>query len=116
MDRQLTITSDFIDTKELAEQLRAYQATDLLLKLTPRPPRFRNDPNILIALVGMAGTGLGALISGLLAVAGQRQAAFMELHGKEWSLRVPVGTDRRDLEELIELVKTKEVSHIHIIK
>lgn len=57
------------------------------------PLRLRAEPTVLIAVVGAAGVGIGALINGLLAIAQQWKARRVVIEGRHGErLELPADT------------------------
>jgi hypothetical protein len=114
MTAKISITSTFHTAEDLKAHLRSEALYDCILEIERRPQRFRNvEGSVLVALVGLAGTGLGTLITGLLNVAAQRQGASIEIKGADWSVKVPAGIEPDELNRLIEIAKAKkEISQI----
>jgi len=105
------------EIKESLEQQLTAGAGDVRLELREPKARFRGlDPNILIAIVGAAGTGLGALITGLLQV-GKEMAArkiVLEAQGGQ-KLEVPADTPTDKLDHLLNrLSQMNEVKKISV--
>jgi len=72
------------------------------------------DPTILVAVVGAAGAGLGALISGLLAVARQSKTKKVIIQGRQGSrLEIPVDTPPDKVDYWID--KLREIDADRII-
>jgi hypothetical protein len=118
MTASIEINSRYIKAAELKRRLEEEQsnAPEVSLHIHGKPSRFRGgDPNVLIALVGLAGGGLGALITGLMNIAAQRQGSYVELKGPEWSVRVPAKTTPEELNKMVEMAKSKHVSHIQLL-
>jgi hypothetical protein len=83
-------------------RLKLEELSDCTFEIEKRPQRFRNlEGTVLVALVGLAGTGLGTLISGLMNVVAQRQGASIEIKGVDWSVKVPAGIDKDELNRLV---------------
>ena len=73
------------------------------------------DPAVLIALVGSGGAGLGALITGLLAIARESKAKRVTIHGRLGrQIEFPADTTPERLEELIEAAKQLDVDRLKI--
>ena len=103
---------------ELKRRLEEEQskAPEVSLQIHGKPSRFRGgDPSVLIALVGLAGGGLGALITGLMNIAAQRQGSYLELKGPDWSVKVPANTPPEELNKMVEMAKSKQVTHIQLL-
>lgn len=101
------------------QQLNAHQvgATEYTLKYKRVPSRYRGvvDTGVLIAVVGLAGTGLGALITGLFTVLAERQRAYLELSGKDWSVKLPASMPIEERDRLIEQARSRDIKEIEII-
>jgi hypothetical protein len=113
MNRRIVISSNAIPADELKKLLEFRSLCECTLTVELVLQRFRGaEVGVLVALVGLAGTGLGALITGLLNVAAQRQIAFIEVKGSDWGVRVPATTEGEELRRLIEIARSKEVNCI----
>jgi hypothetical protein len=80
--------------------------------------RFRAtvDPTVLIAVISVVSTGLGALIGGLLNIFKQRQIrkiVIRDKHGR--TIEIPAGFDKDKIDELIEKLKSLESHQFEII-
>lgn len=117
MTASIEITSRYIKAVELKQRLEEQStATEVSLQIHGKPSRFRGgDPSVLIALVGLAGGGLGALITGLMNIAAQRQGSYVELKGPDWSVKVPANTTPDELNKMVEMAKSKNVTHIQLL-
>lgn len=105
------------EIKESLEQQLTPAASDVQLELRTPKVKFRGlDPNVLVAIVGAAGAGLGALITGLLQV-GKEMAArkiVLEAQGGQ-RLEVPADTPMEKLDQLLERLKQmNEVKKISV--
>lgn len=118
MTTSIEIKSQYMKAAELKQRLEEEQsnAHEVSLQIHGKRSRFRGgDPSVLIALVGLAGGGLGALINGLMNIAAQRQGSFVELKGPDWSVRVPANTPPDELNKLVEVARSKPVTHIELL-
>ena len=118
MNTKIQIASSLWSLRDLMRELNAYQAEapEYTLRYEKVSSRYRGvDTGVLIALVGLAGTGLGALITGLFNIAAQRHGAYVELSSKDWSVRVPAGMPSDERDRLIEQAKTQNIKKIEII-
>lgn len=105
------------EIKESLEQQLAPVASDVQLELrTPKVKYRALDPTVLVAIVGAAGAGLGALITGLLQV-GQQMAArkiVLEAQGGQ-KLEVPADTPVDKIDHLLDrLSRMNEVKKISV--
>lgn len=105
------------EIKESLEQQLAPAAPDVQLELRAPKVKFRGlDPNVLVAVVGAAGAGLGALITGLLQLRQQMGARkiVLEAQGGQ-KLEVPADTPLDKLDQLLErLDRMSEVKKISV--
>jgi hypothetical protein len=118
MNTKIQIIARSWSLLDLKRELDVYQATtsEYTLQFEKKPSRYRDiDTSVLVALVGLAGTGLGALISGLFNIAAQKHGVYLEISGKEWSVKVPANVSASDLDRLIEQAKSKSVEKIELV-
>jgi len=112
------------ETEQLSlQQLKEYletrpewaQSTVALETRYPQFPLRTTDPALLIALVGVLGTGLGALITGLLDMIKQIKSQAIEIHGKSGRiLKVPANISPEELDQLIERAIKLDIERIVI--
>jgi hypothetical protein len=119
MQALVQISCDYLNAVELEKELDLHNhlgADAFELQLRKVPSRWRGvDQNILLALVSLASGSLGALITGMLKIAEKKQDSYIELHGDEWSVKVPSGTPYSEIEKYVTLAKTKAIKEIKII-
>lgn len=73
----------------------------------------RNDTVLLVALVGAAGTGIGALITGILEIARSVKSRQVTIEGKSGrKISFPADADSRLIEKYIEAAKTLDAESI----
>jgi len=114
---EIRIFNDFGDSLALLEELNRQRLdpSEYTLRCESDHSRYRSpDSTTLVALVGLAGTGLGALINGLLNVAAQKHSAHVEISGENWSIKVPVSMSVIERDQLIEKAKSQSVKSIRI--
>lgn len=99
------------EVKESLEKETEFAASDLQLELRSPKRKFRGiDPTILVAVVGAAGTGLGALITGLLQVGQQLAARKIVLEAGDQKLEVPASTPPEQIDRLLD--KLSDLSQV----
>ena len=120
MEIQIALNSESKTVHELKKLLEAdpaFASADLHLELKTAKAKYRSiDPTILVALVGAAGTGLGALITGLLQVGQQISAKkiVLEAPGGQ-KLEVPANTPADQVDHLLDrLGQMGEVKKISV--
>lgn len=75
------------------------------------------DPSVLVAVVGAAGTGLGALIAGALKVVEQAKAARLVIKGANgWSVEAPSDLPADQLKSIIDAAREHQVESISFSK
>lgn len=112
---RIEVVSDFHSASDLMQHLGKRQLNDCTLNLEPVNGQFRSaETAVLVAVVGLAGTGLGALITGLLNLAATKRSAFIEIKGADWSVRVPAETPKEKLHEIIGIARTKSLTQIQL--
>jgi hypothetical protein len=86
------------------------------LRIETQGSRFRTlDPSILVAVVGVAGTALGALIAGLLKVSQERASQRIVIQGKDGTkLELPANTPPEKIDELIEKIRKMNAPYIYM--
>lgn len=119
MHTKIQITSSSENLKDLMQQLNAYQidAAEYTLRYERIPARYRGavDTGMLIALVGLAGTGLAALITGIFTVLAEKHRAYVEISGKDWSFKGPASMPAEERDRLIEQARSQDIKKIEII-
>ena len=118
MIRKIQITSASRELATLKQELEALQAShdEYRLQYQTNASRYRApDANTLVALVGVAGTALGALVTGLLRIAAQKHEGYLEISGKDWSVKVPANTTKDELDRLIEEARFQSAKKIEIL-
>ena len=83
-------------------------------RIESRRPRFRTiDPTVLVAIVGVAGTALGALISELLKIAQQKNSQVIAIQSKDGAkLEVPADTPFERIDELVKKLRMMDAPKI----
>ena len=109
MEIQIAVTSNSKPIEELKKSLETQldpSGSDVKLELRTPKKKYRSiDPTILVAVVGAASAGLGALITGLLQVGQQMAARKIVLEGQGGSkLEVPANTSFEKIDQLLERV------------
>lgn len=118
MIRKIQISSPSRDPATLKQELEALQASpdEYSLQYEKDASRYRApDANTLVALVGVAGTALGALVTGLLRIATQKHEGYLEISGKDWSVKVPADITKEELDRLIEEARFQSAQKIEIL-
>lgn len=111
MAKTVIVQSTHIPAASLESALEGELKSDIV-KL--RIERTRSlEAAVLIAIVGAAGTALGALITGVLKVAAQKGTRSVVIHGRSGrKIEVPVDTPSERLEEFVRLAKDLDVDRI----
>lgn len=74
------------------------------------------DSTVLVAVVSVTGTALGALVSGLLQIANARRQSKIILQTRDGSrLEIPSDTQSDRIDELIDKIKRMELEHIRLV-
>jgi hypothetical protein len=118
MEIQITLASG-VDLQKFREALQSqpgFSGSDSQLEIREPTKKWRAiDPTILVAIIGVAGTGLGALVTGLFQI-GQQMAAkkfVLEVGGGQ-KLEVPANTPPEQIDHLLdklaEMVDVKKIS------
>jgi hypothetical protein len=119
MEIQITLTAgrrNLQEVKAALESQPAVGASGTRLEIRERKTKYRAiDPNLLVAIVGAAGAGLGALITGLFQI-GQQIAAkkfVLETHDGN-KLEVPANTSPEKIDELLSKLRESDVKKITV--
>lgn len=114
MEPYITIQSQQSSASELHQMLAPAlsEAADTRLEVK----QFRAaETAVLVAVVGALGTGLGALITGILKVAAEKGRAAIVLQGRSGRrVEVPADSPPERIAEYVELAKTLDVGRIEV--
>lgn len=110
---EVMISAAGVPPEELQEALQNYYLDQFdLPKFEVKLPEagYRDltgmDSSVLVALVSVGGTALGALLTGLLKIAQGRNAAKIVIQGKSGRrLEIPADTPVQTMDELLSKVK-----------
>jgi hypothetical protein len=102
--------------KRHCEILVAFKDAAIELDLQDRRRNTRGiDPTVLVAVVSVTGTALGALISGVIQIANTSRHSKIILQAKGGSrLEIPSNTPSEKIDELIDKLKQMDIEHIHL--
>ena len=97
-------------------ELEADLTQQISFSLREKGPKTRAvDPTILVAVVGAGGTALGALITGVLRIAGELKAGKISLQDKSGrKLKFPANSDPQNIQQLIQLLHSLEQPKIRV--
>jgi|ERR1035438_8303855 hypothetical protein len=114
--RVLSAALSSTDLKQLLERNGAIIDAKLQFELIENRPRFRGvDPTFVVAIVGAAGTALGALVSGLLQIARETHSAKVTVQAKDGRrVEFPVDTPSEKVKELVELMREMDSPTVHL--
>lgn len=114
MDMYITIHSNRFSLIELQQHLASILLNNIDTRLEVK--RFRAlETTVLVAVVGALGTGLGALISGILKVAAEKGNSKIVLQGRTgWRIEVPADCPQQKINEYVELAKSNDIKQIEI--
>jgi hypothetical protein len=78
--------------------------------------RFRTlDPSVLVAIVGVSGTALGSVVTGLLKIAQDKKSQKIVIQSKDGAkLEVPSDTPSERIEELVKKLRMMDAPHIYL--
>lgn len=118
---KIILTATSIPSGELNRRLESQTGwgEDLIkLELEPNTSNTRGiDPTVLVAIVSVTGTALGALISGLVQLAQASRQQRIILQGKDGSrLEIPSNTPPEKIDEMIGKLQMVNVEHIHLAR
>ena len=119
MEIQIALNSTGKSLEELKAALESQPdvtASGAQLELRAPTKKFRGvDPALLVAIVGAAGTGLGAIITGLFQIGQQMAAKRFTLETASGAkLEVPANTPPEQIDQLLEKLAGKEVKKISV--
>jgi hypothetical protein len=114
MEPYISLYADDLSSKALCDLLspELLDAPDVRLEVR----QFRSpETAILVAIVGAVGTGLGALIAGILKVAAQKGTSKVVLQGRSGRrVEVPANCPSDKIEEYVRLAKELDVGRIEL--
>jgi len=113
---EILIGSSNISTEDLKACLEAELENneDIELKTTSDNIRLRS-PEMLLALIGLAGGALGILIKGLFDIAKARCEKKIIIRGKSGrTIEAPVSISKLELEGLVDAAKKLDIDKIEI--
>jgi len=112
----LNTSKSLEDLKAALESQPDVNAAGVQLELRAPKKKFRGvDPALLVAVVGAAGTGLGAIITGLFQIGQQMAAKKFTLETASGAkLEVPANTPRAQIDHLLEKLAGNEVKKISV--
>lgn len=116
---EMTILCQEIRSDDLALLIKEHLSgnTDVpQLHIKSVEQRFRIvDPTVLVAIVGVSGTALGALISELLKIAQQKKGQRILIQGKNGAkLEIPADTKPEKLDKYLEILRRIEAPEIYL--
>jgi hypothetical protein len=119
MEIQIEIDAGDKPLREVKDSLEAQgvlNESDVKLEMRTPKIKYRGiDPTMLVAIVGAAGAGLGALITGLLQIGKEIAARKIVLEAGGQKLEVPASTSPEQLDHLLEkLSQMSEVKKISV--
>jgi hypothetical protein len=116
--RSIIIESDFSPAGELIAQMRqAVPETEALFKIEKQEASFRLEPTVLVALIGVAGTVLGALIQGLLARTNARRKAKVRIERADGTaIELPGDSTPDQIREALRSVSVQTVYRIRLLE
>ena len=75
------------------------------------------DPTIIVAVLGIIGTSLAPLISGLLDIIKSKKELYIEIHAKDGRiLKIPADIDEEKLDRLIQTIQKLDTEKIEIAR
>lgn len=110
---QVKITAKNIDVNEVKSKLEESAGREVAFQI--REPEDRAiETAVLIALIGVASTGLKTLLGGLLQFGREKLASKIIVQTEKARIEVPVGLPLDQLDNLIDRVKRLETSEVSI--
>jgi hypothetical protein len=119
MEIQIALNSSSKSLEEVKAALESephIAASGAQLELRAPKKKFRGiDPTLLVAIVGAAGTGLGAIITGLFQISQQIAAKKFTLETASGAkLEVPANTPPDQIDRLLEKLGQNDVKKISV--
>jgi predicted ribonuclease YlaK len=112
MEMEITIATNprvmsALDLKEFLERQPAWKSADVTLSTHKALARTRGlEPTLLVAIVGAAGAGLGALIAGLFQVLREKSAKRIVIQAANGRrMEFPAGLSEAEINVLVEKLK-----------
>lgn len=111
---QISIYSDLCRPETLLTLLEAEIPENSTIRFEVKRSR-SVETAVLVALVGVVGTGLGALITGLLKVAEKKSANRVILQGRSGRrLEIPAGVPPETITEYVRVAKELDIDRIEL--
>lgn len=116
MEFKFTIDRKIMSHQELLEEFET-NLDNSDVEIHEKKSRFRNvDPTVVVALVGVAGAGLVAIINALALIATKSSADKIVLQSESGSrLEVPSDLNPDNLDQWIEKLKKMDSQNIQIV-
>jgi hypothetical protein len=112
MNVRLEIVLQDIDSESVRSRLAELPEMDGVAWTTPheannKPSRVL-QPAVLVAIVGAAGTALGALITGLLALAKERKVGVISVSAGGVTISMPQNASVEQVQRVLELIRSNK--------
>jgi hypothetical protein len=104
---RIHMRSESVDPQVLRERLIALncQGTDSFTLLSDEAPVFRSiEPAVLVALVGAGGTAIGALVTGLLAIAKEKAGRIVVSIG-DTKIEMLEDTPVEKVQQIVDVIR-----------
>lgn len=110
MSSRVLVHSDLMSSESIAASLSAVAGAEFHITIE----RTRSvEAAVLVAIVGAAGTALGALITGILKLANERSVQRVVVQGSSGRrIEIPAGLPQTEVDKLIALAKEIDVNKI----
>jgi hypothetical protein len=112
MSVRLEIVLQDIDRESVKSRLAELPELDGVAWTTPdeanRKPTRVLQPAVLVAVVGAAGTALGALITGLLALAKERKVGVISVSAGGVTIGMPQNASVEQVQRVLELIRSNQ--------
>lgn len=114
---EITIESSMLtemEVKGLLEAQPEFCNSGIKLELRTQGVRYRGgpDPTVLVAIVGLTGSAISALISGLLQIVQQRTSKKIVIESGDRRLEIPVNTHLEKIDQYVEIMKQMDADRI----
>lgn len=116
--QEILLTSSQISPGDLKHALSQEYVSDdeITLEIRQSARRLRGvEPAVLVAIVGAAGTALGALVAGVLRLAQDKGSQKIIIVGRSGArIEIPASTQPEMLDKYVDMAKGLDIERIHL--